>query len=311
MRNIFSKRTFVIAGITYFLIAVAYLIGLTVKMGNGFLALPRRVDATMLALLVTPFVVGLSIVYILVWIKSRHVLIGYLILTVVVSGVAGGTVFTINKLLNSVHDRQTAEKTQQQIDYVYGTIAPVILDKYPNAQFKMDQFGVVVNLDGYKYQAQPNPNDEIAKCIEMKQNPIFSNYPYNIRIDYYFENTNDNFASLFFDDYSFNYYCLGMSKEALEQLAAVLQEYLKNYHSDFIIESDYSISVSINQPLQSDDEAAETKLWHEFVRINDINTELVEITVAYRHPDNPSSARQYNVRQDRWYYDNTLLPVPS
>jgi len=72
MRNIFSKSALVVAGITYFLITVAYVIGLTVKTGNGFLALPRWVGATLLALYVSPFVVGLSIVYISVWLKSRR-----------------------------------------------------------------------------------------------------------------------------------------------------------------------------------------------------------------------------------------------
>jgi len=301
MKNIFSKSAIIIAGVTFFLLAVAYLIGLNVKTSNGFLALPRKVDAAILALLVSPFVIGLSIIYISVWLKSRHVLAGYLILTVVVCGVVIGTAFTINKLIHYANDRRVAEQTRQQNDYIQNTIAPIILSEYPNAQLYMDQFGVVVRLDGYTYQDQPDVNDEIARCIEMKQNPVFNDYPHRIRVDYYFENAGHNFASLNFDDYSFYYYCLGMSKVSLEQLAATLQVFLENYHSDFIIEFDYSLNISINLAWQSDYEIAEAKLWQEFVRINDINTELVEITAVYRHTDNASITRSYNVRQDLWY----------
>jgi len=135
VRNIFSKNALALAGITFFLLAAAYFIGLNVNVGNGFLALPRQVDGMIMALFASPFVVGLNIVYISVRLKSKHVLIGYLLLTVVASGVACGAAFAINKLSSNAHDRKTAENTRLQNDYVNDTIAPIILKEYPNAQF--------------------------------------------------------------------------------------------------------------------------------------------------------------------------------
>jgi hypothetical protein len=301
MKLIFSKNAFIIAGITYLIIIAAYVIGVLLPTGNGFLALSRKNTAIMLTVLVSPFVVGISILSIIVCLKSKYVVIGYLILTIGVSGIAGGTIFAISKLINNSHNRQAAEKIKLQNDYVDDTIAAIIKNIYPNAQFNVDQFGVEVILNGYKYQNLPDSDNEISKWKNIKQSFNFDDYPYSIRVDYYFENTNDRFASLHLSDFSYNYYCTGMSKEGLEYLTPILHRFLSNHYDDFSIESGYSFNVKINKKLHSNDEPAEAVSWQEFVSTNGINTELVEIIVAYSQSENPPDIRYYEVRQDYWY----------
>ena len=304
MQLLFSKSALLIAGITYLIVIIVFAIGWFIPAGGGFLSFPRKSVATALAVLALIPVIIVSVLYIILYIKSSHVLIGYLVLTVGIIGVVGGTVFAIERITTAIQDRRMAEITKQQNVYINSTIAPVIKKAYPNAQFFVDRFGVVVRLGGYDYENQPIFDDEIMKWKAIKQDQVFDNYPYSIRVAYHFENTEDNFAGIHLSDFTLFYNKLGMSKAGIIYLTPIFQGHLNNYYSGFTIESTYYFSISIDKTLHSDEEPIEARLWQEFASINNINTELVGITVAYRHPDNPSNVRYYEVCQDRWFGGN-------
>ena len=286
-------------GITYVILLIAFVIGYNLPQ-KSFIAIPA-LGGVIATVIVLPFVTIAGSLFIVYALKSKNTLIGYLILAIGSYILVYGAVFAVEKMSDHVRIRRRSEERQKQNDYINNTIAQVIKISYPSAQFEMDRDTVVVNLGDYSYQDQPDFNDEIQKWKEIRQDSVFDGFPYGIRIEYYFKNTKSNFASIHLDDFSMYYYPLGMSKEGLELLTPILHEYIGKRHINFEIDSDYSFIITIYKVLQSNEEPAEAEFWQEFIKINNINIELVEIKVAYRNPEKTSFARYYEVRQDRWY----------
>ena len=289
-------------GITYVILLIAFVIGYNLPQ-KSFIAIPV-LGGVITTVMVLPFVTVAGSLFIVYVLKSKNTLIGYLILAIGSYILVYGAVFAVGKMSDYVRIKRHSEERQKQNDYINSTIASVIKNIYPNAQFEMDRDTVAVNLGDYLYQDQPDFNDEIQKWKEIRLDSVFDNFPYGIRIEYHFENTKSNFASIHLDDFSLYYYPLGMSKEGLELLTPILHEYIGKRHINFEIDTDYSFTISIYKVLQSNEEPAEAEFWQEFIKINNINVELVKITVAYRNPEKTSNARYYEVHQDRWYGDS-------
>jgi len=192
---------------------------------------------------------------------------------------------------------------------INNTIGDDVRRIFPNAEFEMEYQGnynnytrrlMIIKIDGFIYENQPDFDNEITKWKEVTQGVSFKNYPYKIGIRYFFENTRYNFANIRLDDFYLSYTPLGMSKEGLANLSPILENYLYDFHNDFNILSDWHFSVTIHKELNRYDEPSEETMWKNFVILHNINTELVEIKVTYRQADT-NVGRNYDVRQNLWY----------
>jgi len=296
MKKFFSKRTFIITGITYTLVALAFLIGYVTHSGGGFISFGPSFSGMVLSLLATPFILIVSIIYIIAKKQNIiYVLVGYLILTVGVAGVGVGAVVARDRH----HEKQRQEMTRQDIAFIENTIGDDVRKIYPNAEFFMD-CDAVIRLGGFRYENQPDFDEEIAKWREITQSVSFRDFPHRISVRYYFENARDNFAFIRLSDFTLFYSPLGMSEDGFEYLTPILEDYLGDFHDDFSIQSDWHFYVTIYKELNSEDKSNEEEMWQNFVRLYGINTELVEIEVIYR-PADTYEGQYYDVRQCRWF----------
>ena len=314
MRKIFSKRTFLIAGITYALVILAYFIGYFTHRGGGFLDFGPGFSGALSAAIATPFIIVGSIIFILICIflkkqKMKNVLIGYLILTVGVGGVSIGTPLAIGRHQEVARIRQWQEITEQDIEFIENAMGDEVRRTYPNAEFYVDyrgSFGDVVHrhaiimLGGFKYENQPDFDEEVIKWMEIAQSESFRDFPHRLSVGYYFENMQRAFAYIRLRDYSIFYTSLGMSEDGFAYLTPLLEDYLSNFHDDFDIWTDSRFRVTIHKELSVEDEANEEEMWRNFVELHDINTELVIIEATYRFADS-SGRLHYHVRQNRWF----------
>ncbi|MCL1888921.1 MAG: hypothetical protein FWF99_00250 [Desulfovibrionaceae bacterium] len=294
-----------IVGITYLLTAAAFVTGYLSSGRGGFFG--PSFGGIALAVMAFPCIVLGGVFYIAFNIKQNRLLYiaGYLALTV---GVAGGYYIKDNYINHYIAKRRTQQKLdkiKRQTDYINSVIEDDVREIYPDAQIYTEypspiQYAVqqaFVKLSGYKYENPPNFDDEIAKWKEIKQK-IPTDFPYPIAILYYFENAENNFAVLFLGDFTLRYNNRStLSEKTAEQLTQILKNHLGNYHTGFEIIYDYTFIVSIKN-LTNVDEPAETKLWQNFVRENNINTEIVNISVRYHMND--STSRRYDISDNRW-----------
>jgi len=311
LKKIFSKRTFIITGITY--IMIVCLIGYYLVSGGfisgGFRIGPGNIYlgplgmGFMISVFATPYVLVASIVYIRI--KNQYdsyVILGYLILTVGIAVLSFGYLVVRERLELAAHIRQH----QGYIDFIENTLGPDIRRTYPNAEFDVEQSGrglAVVRLIGFKYEDQPNFDDELSIWREIAQNDSFINFPMNIIVRYYIENTRASFATIRLNDFTFRYFQSGMSLEGLELLRITLKDYLINFHDKVHIPlpNRAELDVTIYGRLYTEDEAAEEEMWQAFISLHNINTELVRITVQYKLTENASNIRGYNVHEDSWW----------
>ena len=159
-----------------------------------------------------------SIIHINIMLKpiAKFVVIGYLILTVGVASVPIGISFYKNN--------EEKKEIKQKDEYISNSIGYEIRKVYPDAEFYWYYNYAIVKLGGYKFENQPvfnygNQSDyggEIAKWKKIKSTKAFSNFPYKVKVKYYFENMENPFVSLDIENFYLDYYINGVSKEVLE-----------------------------------------------------------------------------------------------
>jgi hypothetical protein len=196
---------------------------------------------------------------------------------------------------------------RQDIDFIESAIGGEVWRIYPNAEFYMDYQGsfgdvvhrhAVIKLGGFRYEHQPDFDEEKSKWREITQSVYFRDFPHRLSVRYYFENTRNSFAFIRLSDFTLFYSPLGMSEDGFAYLSPLLEDYISLFHNNFSVWTDWRFRVTIYKELSSEDEEYEEEMWQNFVKSHNINTELVEIVVTYRQAD---AGRHYNVRQNRWY----------
>ena len=304
LKMIFSKRTLIIVGITYIILALAFLHGYTTYIGGGggFLNIGSQgLSGFFTAVSIIPFVLLGCIIYIIIKKQNTiYVIIGYLILTVGIASIGVGYSMVRYRL----RQNERIQQWQEDIDFIQNTLGDDVRKIYPYADFYTAFRGwddVEINLRGYRYEEQPNFDEEIANWREIAQSSSFVNFPRHITVLYYFENTIHPFASIRLNTFDLRFKWAGMSEEGISYLTPILINYLNNYHADFRISpnSTRSFNVEINGVLGTGDETAEEEMWQNFVTLYNINTELVEIWAWYR-VESSSNSLSYNVRENRW-----------
>ncbi len=134
------------------------------------------------------------------------------------------------------------KEIKQKDEYISNSIGYEIRKVYPDAEFYWYYNYAIVKLGGYKFENQPvfnygNQSDyggEIAKWKKIKKyKKLFSNFPYKVKVKYYFENMeNPFFVSLDIENFYLDYYINGVSKEVLENIKS------KKYNNSFINTND-------------------------------------------------------------------------
>jgi len=310
LRKIFSRKAFIIAGISYALVILVYFIGYVTHSGGGFIDFGPSFSGIVLSALAAPFIIIGKSIYIIVKKQNiKYVLVGYLILTVGVGGISIGSVITVNRYQEIIRIQQRQKMVRQDIDFIENAIGDEVWRIYPTAEFYMDYQGsfgdvvhrhAVIKLGGFRYENQPDFDEEKSKWREITQSVAFRNFPHRLSVRYYFENARDAFAFILLSDFTLFYSPLGMSEDGFAYLSPFLEEYLSNFHDNFSIFTDWRFRVTIYKELSSENEENEEEMWRNFVKLYNINTELVQIEVAYRLAD-AFGGRNYDVRQNRWF----------
>jgi len=308
-KKIFSKTTLKITGITYILIALIFFIGYITHTSGGIPNFGPIFSGMALSLIFVPFIFISGIIYIIVKKQGvKHVLIGYLILTIGVGSISIGVLIIIESRREAASIQQWREATQKNIDFIQNSIGNDVWSVFPNAEFYMEnQFGsattrrAVIKLGGFSFENQPDFDAEITKWREIARSLSFINFPYRISVRYYFENAWNSFASIELRDFSLHYRPLGMTEDAFAYLTPLLKEYLRSFHDDFSIFTNWRFDVRIYKELNSEDELNEEVMWQNFVKLHNINIELVEIQVTYIIRDSFTGGRSYNISQQRWF----------
>lgn len=262
-----------------------------------------------------PVMVIGSIIHINIMLKpiAKFVVIGYLILTVGVASVPIGISFYKNN--------EEKKEIKQKDEYISNSIGYEIRKVYPDAEFYWYYKYAIVKLGGYKFENQPvfnygNQSDyggEIAKWKKIKSTKAFSNFPYKVKVKYYFENMENPFVSLDIENFYLDYYINGVSKEVLENIKVKIQQQLYKYYDNDKFNISYydndkinisynnTIKVMINKKINTNtyEEKTTTERWKDFIKQNNINTDLVVINVEYRDL-NTNSSRYYNVNRNEW-----------
>lgn len=88
MKNIFSKKIFIITGITYLVIAIAYAFGYATHRGGSIIDLGPAFSGIALAMITSPIIIFINCIYILIKMKPKILIFGYLILNIVILGCA-------------------------------------------------------------------------------------------------------------------------------------------------------------------------------------------------------------------------------
>jgi len=244
------------------------------------------------------------IIYVL---KSKYLIIGYSILVI-------GILILISAVIIIPEKKQYFMIIKPIEDDFKRTIEPVTREFYPNAQFLIDNhkniyentinYDHIIKLNGYTYQNQPDFDIEKAKWEKISQNNEVINFPEDIEVHYHFSNNEYPFAKISLKDLSLSYDSDGMTKKELALLEPMLREYIKSRHSNFTIESKYSFFIRIYKELSKEEEKAEAEFWKDYVKINNINKNLVQIYVSYEKAKYSMSSRsaRYNVTIDHWSY---------
>lgn len=252
-----------------------------------------------------PVMVIGSIIHINIMLKpiAKFVVIGYLILTVGVASVPIGISFYKNN--------EEKKEIKQKDEYISNSIGYEIRKVYPDAEFYWYYNYAIVKLGGYKFENQPvfnyeNQSDyggEIAKWKKIKSTKAFSNFPYEVEVKYYFESMEIPFVSFDIKNFYLDYNKNGISKEVLENIKVKIQQQLYKYYDNDKINISYNntIKVMINKKINTNtyEEKTTTERWKDFIKQNNINTDLVVIDVEYRDI-NTNSSRYYNVNRNKW-----------
>jgi len=109
MQIIFSKSAFIIAGITFFFALIAYVIGYFMSGSGSFLHIPI-IQGVLLAGIVLSIVAVASILFIIFVLKSKYILIGYLILTIGGCIVVAGSFYAKEELSEYVKSSNRQKK---------------------------------------------------------------------------------------------------------------------------------------------------------------------------------------------------------
>jgi len=309
LKKIFSKRTFIITKVTYILVALAFLIGYVTYSGGSFFSFGPSFGGIVLSFLATPFILIGSIIYIIAKKQNiAYVLIGYLILTVGVGSISISSVIARDRRNERARTQQWQETTRQAVDFVEDAIGVDVQMIYPNAEFYVQYLGgsgddtrwnAFIRLGGFRFENQPDFDEEISNWREIIQSASFSDFPHRISVRYYFEDTQHHFASISLSNLTLSYFPLGMSEDGFAYLTPILEDYLSRFHDDFSVRADWRFWVTIRKELSHEDELNEEEMWESFVRLHNINTELVGIEVSYRFCD-VFAGRSYNVHRRRW-----------
>jgi len=134
MEIMFSKNTFIIMGITYVILLIAFVIGYNLPQ-KSFIAIPA-LGGVIATVIVLPFVTIAGSLFIVYALKSKNTLIGYLILAIGSYILVYGAVFAVEKMSDLVRIRGRSEERQKQNDYMNNTIAQV---KMENKMFELIQ----------------------------------------------------------------------------------------------------------------------------------------------------------------------------
>jgi hypothetical protein len=224
------------------------------------------------------------------------VILGYLIFTVGIAFLGFGHLVIRERLELAAHIHQR----QEYIDFIENTLGPDVWRSYPNAEFGLNQNvpgAASIRITGFKYEEQPNFDYELSNWREIVQNDSFIDFPMNIIVSYYFENTRSSFAIIRLNDFTFRFNSSGMSEEGFVIVEKALKEYLTNFHENFHISPRYhpELVVTIFGRLNAEDEAAEVEMWQGFLSLHNINTELVRIIARYKLTEDDYNIRVFNV----------------
>ena len=306
MKKLFSKKTLSVVAITYILLVIVYFIGYNLPSSggsSGIINLGPEFGAMVLTIIAFPIIIVGSLIYIGIKVRPiKYAIIGYLLLTVGVVAIFNVSDGIYANYQRNIGIEEAEKRLSEEEKIIKNAIGSDILHVYPNAEFEYVLSGeaTVVKLGGYKYQNQPNFDEEISRWKELKEKPAIKNYKNRIMVQYYFENTEKFFARIHISDFTLYYSSLGMSEEGLVLLKSIMQTYLKEYYNSYDINYDYGFKVTIYKKLNSSDEKEAAKIWQNFIEINNINKEIVDITVTYNEP-NTYNSRYYDVRQESWY----------
>ena len=301
------KRIFVMAGTTYLALAIAYAIGYASYTGGSWFSFGPHFGGVVLVYLAAAPTVIISIIVIIGKKENTlKVLVGYLILTVGISSLAIG-IYTENEQRNA-HIRYQQYLEQQnwtRDERTSNTIAPIIREIYPNVQFYVDSWDrTVVKLDGYSYHQQPDFDAELTIWQELSIHPTFINYPHEISVAYYFADMPHSFADFNLRDFNLQFSALGISDEGIAYWKPILYEYARNFYDDFNIDTVTFrgvLNVVIYHELSAEEMPAEAERWLNFVKINNINTELVAIAIQYRAEKGSVRSTIFEPHSNKWF----------
>ena len=305
MKKIFSAKIFVIALFTYLFTFIVFVIAAMGDPGGSFLDMPLVVGLIVAIRYGFPVIVIITIVYILVKVRPKTLLIGYLILTVGVFGVVYGAIQLRNlSNMNDFYKRQ-AEKSS----YFESTIFPEIEKMYPEAELGLSE-GILpaAILTGYTYDTLPDFEEEREKWDALKHNPVLMNQKYNFCIEYYCKNMDKSFANFRLsdnkDDYDWYFKTYGMSEECDNKVISKLKEYIGDKYPSYTINNeDDKIVVSTNMRITNEEEPAEAEYWQNFFTEKAVNIQLFDIKILYHKAGEYNKTKIYDpffVDKERW-----------
>ena len=204
-------------------------------------------------------------------------------------------------------EQWNAEQDQLRENFI-NTLRTLFAELYPDGEFVQDPYQPIlhsVNLYGFTYDNQPDFDYERERLMLLKQNPIFIDRGYDFSVDFYFEGADLPFVSFHFrsmdnnDDWHFN--AGGMTEDAFNQVIEKMNEYIADRYSDYSIsiKDGSMIVVAVNEVIDREEEPNEAEFWQNFMEMNDINRDLVQITVLFHMPDERLLARALNVDRSK------------
>jgi hypothetical protein len=261
------------------------------------------------SLCVLAIAVLICIVYILVRRLGKHVLAGFLILTIMINTTWMLAAFGVRELNRHSYRRETERMIQRQAEMLEerkSRLAPIVWTIFPEAEFSIIELTTFVELHGYSFWEMPDMEEEMETWRQL-QSEIRRSHPESISICYHFEGNPRRFASiilnsriwagepkLFFSSY-------GMDSEVLDYYAGLLREHLSSHYDDFYIENwGWCLSVRIYETITREEMPAHEEIWQDFIYTHDINTELVTFDIIYRHHDTWVGSRKYDLQRSSW-----------
>ena len=312
-KKVFTKKALIYACIIYIhLIAASIVWGILDDANCGdFICFGPEIGAFFASILLLPIFAIIGGILLKISLKRNMVedrsVLGFVLILIFLEVFFIGARITYSATLEYMRHSRIQKETSIKINDIENTIADDIRREYSNVSFDFNtnMKTATIKLTGYTYDNQPDIEQELSKWRQLKNVDSIRNYPYDIIINYYFENTNRAFLFFRLDVMRPVYAADGMSKEGLEKVMNQIKEYLsyeegleyKVYHSLGSENIDVDITKAVNTKELED---IEVTRWKNFVSENDINLELVPIHVYYYYPDNKFKFKSYDLRMDEW-----------